>query len=191
MAYYLVKQDDGSEVLIGFFIVLGILGGICMCIQRLLETITPYVLFAWKWLISFHFNNIWECLFHFYVWLFYVPVLTIAAAAVGSILFCVGGGIWGGYKLTAMMNFGTDWVAWVLKLVIGLVLCFIGLLLGGALSGFLIGGPALFLLSLVWLGITFFKDKCLRLTWMNDVFFAFLLYGIIPGSLLTLLLLSK
>ena len=190
MAYYLVERED-SALFTGFIVVVAIVGGICMCIQRLIEAVTPYFVFAGKWLISFHFNSVWECLFHFYVWLVYVPVLAIASVALGSLLFGAGGGIWGGYKLTSLMNFGEDWVALVLKIVIGFALCLAGLALGVVVCSYVIVAPAVMLLTLFWTGLMFVKDVCFRLKWMNDVFFAILIYGIIPGGLLTGLILNR
>ena len=190
MGYYIGYRDDNAPFT-AFILVISIIGGICFCIQRLVEIITPPLVAAGKWMISFHFSNIFECMFHFYLWLVHVPVAVVIIVGIGLIAASVGYGIYGGYKLATLINFGEGWLFWILKFFIGLFLCALGGGIGVGLSFYIIGGGAIFLLTSYWLGITFIKDKVLRLTWMGDVSFAILIYTIIPGCLLTGFLLTR
>ncbi len=185
---YEVRYEDPA--LIAFGSVLLVIGGIVWFVQRLVDAVSGPLTAAWKWLISFHFDNFFECLFHFYIWIVYSPVAVIVLLAAGIFLAGIYYGVYGGYKLTVLMDLGSDFGGLILKIIVGFFLCCLGFGLGAGVAGF-IAAPVLFLLPLMWRGICFVKDEVLHMAWLNNHFFGILIYGIIPGLLLTLFLLTR
>ncbi|MBO4631408.1 MAG: hypothetical protein J5858_05750 [Lentisphaeria bacterium] len=106
---------------------------------------------------------------------------------VGGIIF----GFWSGHRLTLLVPFGEGGWNTLGKILVWLVLVGLCLCISGGIGLFGIFFPVLKVIHFCWEMICLFKDKCLKMSWCNNVVFGIAVYLIIPVLLLVGFLVTR
>ena len=192
MAYYYYKQEDPLEPLEIAVVTLLVIGWVVvMCVKAIYNAVLPWLIAAGQWMISFHFRNVFETLFHAYVWIVYVPVVLLILLGAAGVVLGVIYSVIGAIKLTGLIPFGEGWIALLGPLVVGFFLSVMALGVGGVLGVYLVLLPCMWCLGALWGLLCMFKDKVLKMSWCPNVLFGIMIYVIIPGLLLTGFILTK
>lgn len=170
-----------------FFVISAVTSGISWLFKNILA---PKLILLWEWLTSWHFGDFWAASLHLYVWIFLIPLLILFLLGVAIALsFVIFGGVIA-WKLASWLFTGDDGLVMVLKFVVGgfLVLFFGAAGLG---AGYVLGGGVFkWSVGRIMDATNWVKDNVLFLGWLADGLFLFLLYGVLPGGLLTMFILT-